>query len=287
MLRDIIKPQGVPGEFEVTMIVPCIFSDEVSKDFAEAVPLSVAAGARALEIRGGLWEKNVTTVTDEGVKRMQDVLAQHGARVAVIGSPVGKCHHDRREEVEQHTRHFERMIQLARAFGTDIIRGFAFWDKAYRETRKHTPLERNLDMILPLLRPIVQRAEQANVVLAIEPEADTMVGTCREARLLIDALGSPNVAFCWDVNNACGCGESPMPDGYEHIKGFVRHVHVKPNRNKSLATVADSKATYEQVLRALKADGYRGAASIEHWGSREDMLEGVRQLVEVLEKINS
>ncbi len=269
------------------MIIPCVFSDEISKDFDEAVRLSVAAGARALEIRGGLWEKNVTTVSDDDVKRMLDVLAQHGARVAVIGSPFGKCHHERREEVEQHVRHFDRMIQLAHAFGTDVIRGFAFWDKAYRETRKHTPLEQNLNTILPLLQPVVQKAEQAGVVLAIEPEADTMVGTCREARLLMDALGGKGVAFCWDVNNAYACGELPLPDGYEHIKPFVRHLHVKPNKNKSLATVADSRVTYEQILRALHADGYHGAASIEHWGSREDMLNGIRQLVEVLSKIAS
>lgn len=270
----------------IDMIVPCVFSDEVSKDFDEAVRWSVAAGAKAVEIRGGLWEKSVTTITDDDVKRMQDVLSRYGARIAVIGSPFGKCHHHKREEVDQHYRYFERMIQLAHAFGTDIIRGFAFWDKAYRETRKHTPLEQNIETILPLLQPIAQRAEQAGVVLALEPEADTMIGTCREARMMVEALGGKGVAVCWDVNNAYSCGELPLPDGYEQVRGLARHVHVKPNRNKSLATVSDSKVTYEQILRALKADGYRGAASIEHWGSPEDMLNGIRQLVEVLDRVN-
>ena len=33
------------------------------------------------------------------------------------------------------------------------------------------------------------------------------------------------------------------------------------------------------------AAGYEGSASIEHWGSRWLMLEGARQVVELLKKI--
>ena len=40
------------------------------------------------------------------------------------------------------------------------------------------------------------------------------------------------------------------------------------------------------ALRVLKSDGYDGAASIEHWGSPELMLEGVRQLVPLLGRVN-
>jgi hypothetical protein len=46
--------------------------------------------------------------------------------------------------------------------------------------------------------------------------------------------------------------------------------------------VAGSELTYDAVFGALLADGYQGAASIEHWGSPQRMLQGVRELAVVL-----
>src|SRR5207253_2173239 len=87
----------------------------------------VAAGATGLEIRGKLFGKSVTGITDEEVDRMKEIMERHGAHVASIGSPFGKCDMDNPAELEQHQRHLERMAQLAHAFGTPIIRGFALW----------------------------------------------------------------------------------------------------------------------------------------------------------------
>ena len=52
------------------MIKVCFFSDEVSEDFDEAVKLGVEAGGEAIEIRGKIWGKKVTTIDDDDVKRM-------------------------------------------------------------------------------------------------------------------------------------------------------------------------------------------------------------------------
>jgi sugar phosphate isomerase/epimerase len=267
-------------------IEPCVFSDEVAADFDEAVRLSVEAGATGLEIRGKLFGKGVTGITDEDVGRMQAILERHGARVAAIGSPFGKCDMNDPAELEQHQRHFERMVQLAHVFGTPIIRGFALWKPDRGRDAARPNLDAYLERIVRFLQPAVRLAEREQVVLCLENEGATLVGTCAEARAVIDALGSsPALAVAWDVNNGWGSGEIPIPDGYNLIRGRVRHLHVKPNRQKSMATVADTDITYATVLRTLLEDGYEGAASIEHWGSPELMLEGVRQLVGTLQRI--
>jgi sugar phosphate isomerase/epimerase len=64
-------------------------------------------------------------------------------------------------------------------------------------------------------------------------------------------------------------------------------VHVKPNSRRSLTTVGDSDLTYEEVLRTLRGDGYSGWASIEHWGGPEAMLDGLRQLTPLLDRLNA
>jgi sugar phosphate isomerase/epimerase len=264
------------------MIKVSFFTDEVSKDFDEAVRLGVEAGAEALEIRGGLWGKSVTTIDDDDVKRMQDVLAKYNAQVACIGSPVGKCHYDRKEEYETHLRYFDRMVELAHAFNTKVIRVFSFWKVKEGEDRPY--LERYLDTFAQLLEPIVKTAEAEGVVLAFETEGSTMVGTCREARMIIEALGGGEaLTVCWDVINSYRCGELPYPDGYSQIKGLISHFHVKPNRDKELNPVGETELTYQQLFNLALEDGFKGAATIEHWGSPELMLKGIRQLREAID----
>ena len=261
------------------MIEVCFFADEVSKNFDEAVKLGVEAGANTVEIRGGIWGKSVTTIDDDDVKRMQDVLTRYGARVASVGSPFGKCHHDNPEEYQQHLRHFDRMVELAHAFETQVIRGFAFWNPNRKRELPRPNIGDYLEMIAEKLAPIVPIAENANVTLAFENEGATLAGTCAETRAVIDALGnSPALTVCWDVRNGIGCGETPYPDGYAHIKGLVTHIHVKPNKDKTMNPISPTALTYEGLFRTVLADGFTGAASIEHWGTPDLMLKGVREL---------
>src|SRR5690349_20528764 len=97
-------------------IEPCVFTDEVNPDFEEAVQLSVEAGATAMEIRGRLPGGSITTISNADVEMMQAILAKFNARVGSLGSPFGKCAMDNPEELAQHQRYFDRMLQLAEMF---------------------------------------------------------------------------------------------------------------------------------------------------------------------------
>ncbi|MBI3909822.1 MAG: sugar phosphate isomerase/epimerase [Armatimonadetes bacterium] len=266
-----------------------IFSDEVSADFKEAVRLSAEAGATGLELRGHMFGKSIAAIDNNDVARIKDLCASYGAQVAVIGSPVGKCDMTDPEECRQHQVLFRRMVELAHAFDTRLIRGFALWhpdgERALEQVRPN--LDEHLPRIVAFLQPIIQVAEIEGVRFCLETEGTTMVGTCAEARKVMDALGNlPALGVAWDINNGLSCGESPYPEGYELIRHKVYHVHVKPNAEKSLSTVGDSGLTYEQLLTALRKDGYDGWASIEHWGEPEHMLKGVRELIQVLQRVS-
>lgn len=275
------------------MIKTCVFCDEVAEDFEEQVRLSVEAGAHGVEIRGKLFGTNVAGVTDDHVAQMQAILERYGAQVLAIGSPFGKCNHEDRAEVEEHLRMFDRMIELAHAFGTQVIRGFAFWDPSREDRSQRRPIEDKLAAIVPLLEPAKEAAEGAGVVLAFETEGATTIWSCADARKVIDAVGGgpaspagrPALGVAWDASNGARSGEHPLREGYPHIRGLVRHVHVKPKSQKTIQTVADTDCSYEELLRQLTADGYDGAASVEHWGSPELMLEGVRQTRGLLDRI--
>ena len=267
----------------------CYFADEIDKaDFDKSVRLGVEAGATGIELRGGIWGKRVQEIDNDELQRVQDVLAKYNVTVMSVGSPVGKCAHDSDQEKAEHQRMFDRMIELAKAFDTTVIRGFSLWNpnrkKGDRENRPG--VENHLDVIVPFLEPIAKTAEREGVTLSLENEGATIAGTCAEARMVADALGDTSgFSFCWDVNNGIGCGEQAIPDGYEQIKGRITHLHVKPNPEKELDPIRESNIKYEDLLKMVLSDGYTGNVSIEHWGSPELMLKGVRQLRTVLDNL--
>lgn len=270
-------------------IRPCIFTDEVAADFDEAVRRSVEAGAEGLELRGKLFGKSITQIDDADVERIQAVCERHGARVAVIGSPIGKCDLEDPDECGRHQTNFERMAVLAHVFGTDLIRGFALWrPNRSRATDAERPdMERFLPHIVNFLDPIVRLAETEGVRFCLETEGATMVGTAEEARKVMHGLGdSPAIGVTWDPDNALECGESPYPEAYSLIRGRIYHFHVKPDPAKSLSTIGSTSVTYEEVLTALRRGGYDGWASIEHWGSPEEMLHGLRELKPLLARVS-
>jgi len=266
------------------VIKTCVFADEVSKHFEEAVKLSREAGADYIEVRGGIWGKSVTNADDDDVKRMQEALDRYDMKVGAIGSPFGKCTFEK-EDYGKHMGFFPRMVELAHIFNTDIIRMFAFWvPKELRGRGRPRPdINDYLGEIAPRLKPAAEIAEKEEVIMALETEGSTLVGTCAEARAVINAVGSDAMRMAWDVNNAWHCGELPYPDGYNHIRGLVRHLHVKPNADKNIDTVGSSDVPYTQIFRViLEEEGFDGCASIEHWGSPDLMIKGVRELSKVL-----
>ena len=262
------------------MIELSYFSDELgTEDVRESLRMGTEAGATAIEIRSRLFGGCVNTMTNDDVKTLRGYCDEFGARVAIIGSGVGKVSLDDPDEVELNIKRFRRMVELAHMFETNIVRVFAFWNTYWRaEKRLHPDLDSVIPAIRAAFKPIIEHAEREGVVVAFEPEADTLNSNCEYTRRIIDGIGGSKVLrVAWDVNNAARTGENPIPEGYSQIRGFVRHVHVKPDSSQSIETVADTAVSYRDVFQTLTDDGYDGPASIEHWGTPELMLEGIRQ----------
>jgi sugar phosphate isomerase/epimerase len=270
------------------MIELSYFCDELgTEDVREAIRLGTEAGATAIEIRSRMFGHTVNEITNDEVETLKGYLKEFDARVAVIGSGVGKVSLDVPEEVRLNIQRFKRMTELAHMFETDIIRVFAFWNPYWKTEKQLHP---DLDAVIPQLQrafePIIEHAEKENVVLAFEPEADTLNGNCAYTRKIIDGIGGSDVlTVAWDCNNAARSGEIPIPEGYNYIRGLVRHVHVKPDKDNSIKTVANTAVSYRDIFQKLIDDGYKGPASVEHWGTPELMLEGIRQTRALLDEM--
>jgi len=98
----------------------------------------------------------------------------------------------------------------------------------------------------------------------------------------------------WDPCNTLYLNEIPYPDGYELIKDYIVHIHVKdgivdlPNLTFSFCPPGKGQVkTYPEILRALERDKYQGILSLEteyvpERGTKED---GARECFAAFKRI--
>ena len=285
----------------------CVFTDEISQDLEHALDVAAEYGVGAVELRG-LWGRNIGALDDATAQRAIEIIRSRGLRVASLGSPFGKCDLPTDDMAEQMAL-LRRLADLAEIFDARIIRGFAFWrPEEVRKPvggsgavnvhlRKPDLPKKFWDTALRLFQQPARFVEERGLILAIENEDACGLGRGDETARFIEALGSANVRVAWDPGNAFFAGEAPYPDGYEQVRPHVVHFHAKDARlnpetgGAEWITIGEGDIDFAGQLRALAADGYRGAISLEtHYtppgGTREDGsragLAALRELLSVV-----
>jgi len=242
-----------------------VFTDEVSQDFQHAVEVAQEYELDGVEIRS-VWKKKPQDLDETDIAKMKEVLAKTDLSVCCIAAPFFKCDIDSEEEYKEHLEILRSCIALGRSFGCRIIRGFAFWRKGHYKERWQEIIDKFAESLKIL--------EAQDVVLGIENEPSTFLGTAGAVKRFIDALASPYVKAIWDPANSLSEREEadkevPYPHGYEVIKGDMVHMHIKdsavvPEAGKRRAVaVGEGDIDYRGQFRALKEDGYEGFASLE------------------------
>src|SRR5439155_14496659 len=94
----------------------------------------------------------------------------------------------------------QQAIELARFFGTELVRCFAFW-------KQGELTEEAWEEIETAFRPAVTLAEREGIVLGLENEHACMLGTGAETGRLIRRIDSPSLRTIWDPGNAFCAGE--------------------------------------------------------------------------------
>lgn len=249
-------------------------TDEIAQDFSHALDVLCEYSVRHAELRG-LWDTNIADLTAEQVAKAKEELKSRGMTVSCLSTPFYKCDLDIDEAAIRGRMHLakarslaeqlemlRRCCALAHEFGADLIRVFTFWKKG-----ELTPaIERR---IADAFDKPIQIAEEEGVTLALENEHACYIGTGAEAGRILSKLGSPRIRACWDPGNAYVAGERPYPNGYNAVRPFAAHVHVKDalvsedGKSHAWCVVGEGDIDYSGQFEALRKDGYTGFISLE------------------------
>ena len=231
-----------------------VITDEIDADLERALDVMAEYGVKAAELRG-LWDKNIADAPRDYWQRAKGLLDARGMHVVGIASPFYKCdlpgeeaegpvgplHSASARGLGDQIAVLNHCIEAARFFDTNLIRVFSFW-------RRGTLTPETEEKIVDAFAEPAMIAEREGIVLGLENEHACYLGTGAQAARLLAELNTSAVRAIWDPGNAFMDGESPFPTGYEAVKDFVTHVHVKD------AVVRPGAAKPEWTVVGRRAD---------------------------------
>lgn len=256
-----------------------VIADGISRDLEHAFKVICSYGIDNVELQY-VWDKEIGDLDDIETQQVIGLLDKYHMNTVCIsrhnfsGIDVLKATRSDPEFLRQMDA-FRRCIDTAHQLDCQIVRIMGM--------RKEMVLfgsggaeEWNVakgawDKFVELTGPIVSLAERAGVTLVIETGNGGMVNSAYLGARLCREIDSPNLKVLWDPANCLFSGESPIPEGYESVKDYLAHVHIKDTR----AWIY--RATLEQVpygdghlgpdlaniAEALSQDGYDGVVSYE------------------------
>lgn len=275
-----------------------IVSDEIDADPKIAFAVAHELGMESVDLNSH-WGQTITELGDDQVAELGRLAEQHQLSVYMVAgsafkslsvaglTPQGLL---ASAEFGAHMAVLERSLAIARQLGAHCARVFSF--KWPHITGAGNPSPRfpdggeipdlELKTAAAGLRAACRLAERYDLKLGLENVRACYANSGRNSRRLLDAVGEERLELVWDPANGYVSGEArPYPDGYEAVRPYVKHVHMKDAVVVDPATgqtawrrVGDGALDVAGQLGALAADDYRGVLCLEtHWraegGTRE------------------
>lgn len=270
---------------DVLALPLAVVTDELSSDPETAMELAAEMGLRAVELRG-IGPERFPRVTPYWLDRLPAYLERFGMRVISLSpglfkiplaparEPLWPDRGLRWRDCERHAEWrrqrdllddhagalLEESLEWARRLGCPTISCFSFLRPP--ELAGH-PCP---DEIVGILRGAAEQAQRAGVTLVLENEHVCWGDSGAAAAAIAERVKHPSFALLWDPTNAYTAGETPFPDGYQRVRGRVKHVQFKDARRLpggGYEYVTRGGVDWEGQIEALLRDGYSGHISIE------------------------
>jgi len=198
----------------------------------------------------------------EGLGRYtKRVFEREGLDVAVLGCYLNLAHPDPEKLKEIQSRYFAH-LRVASVLGASVVGTETGAPNAEYKMDANTHSKEALETFIKGLAPVVECAEKYGVSMAIEPVWKHIVCTPERARIVLDAIGSPNLRIIFDpVNLLCPENTSRRDEIFaktiELLGDDIAVVHLKdyvPEGNdlKSIAA-GTGEMDYTEILRFMKA----------------------------------
>ncbi len=242
-----------------------ITTDEIDDDLGVALEFLARHQLRWAEIRN-LGGKYNTAQPATMIREARTQLDDAGVKLAVLDTGFFKVPLPANQaKLDEQWTLLDRAFANAEILGTDLIRTFAF-----TYPRGGSAEGADFPRIYDLVAQAAEKAQKAGFRFALENVGGSYVGTSMDSEKLLAAVDNPALGLTWDPNNAAQMGDKePFPAGYERLDPKrIFHLHLRdykrtPDGSAEWCGVGQGEFDHVGQIRALLADGYDGAFSLE------------------------
>ncbi len=215
----------------------------------------------------------------EELKQLKEILDERQFGVASVSSGFAKYKHDSwddKKEWEEQKDMLNRSLEVARVLHAPYTRAFGF------RRIEGCDLDDCLSEIANRLGWAADKAQDADVTLAMETEGGLYADTGENARRIAEAVNSRYLKINYDPGNSYNVGDRPWPDGFKEVKDYLGFMHVK-----SMRTENGKKIDYYNIFKEMKEMGFDGFLSNEHHtgGMAPASLELHQDILRIFDRI--
>jgi len=250
------------------MITISAFADEIGPDLELQMDTCQANGIRRIDVRG-IDDKNVSAMTLDEVREYRRRMDDRGFVVSCIGSPIGKIKID--DDFEAHLDLLKHCCDVAKAFGTDLIRIFSFY------ASDGMKIADQREAVIDRMRRMVEVAEAAGVVLLHENEK-AIYGAKPEGVLdMFATIRSESFKGIFDPANYVEEGIAPYDEGWTRGLAeltFYFHIKDKNPGEPACAVAGRGRGQLPEILADLKKRNWSGTMALEPHLSSAEQFRG-------------
>jgi len=256
----------------------------------ETIRRIAALGYVGLELLADVPHAWPAGLLPERKQSIRAALQEHGLRIANINAFMMNAVADPRQpywhpswiEPDTHYRairreHTVRTLELAAELGGPSI-----------QTEPGGPLAdgqsyaQAMDVFYEELMPCVERAEQLEVSLLIEPEPGLLIERFEQYLELAERVDSPWLGLNFDIGHAFCVGEEPA-EWVPRMAAHTRHYHLEDidaSREHAHRIPGRGAIDLHAVLREIDASGYQGFVTVELYPYIDDPDEAGREALQ-------
>jgi sugar phosphate isomerase/epimerase len=240
-----------------------IVSDEISRDFAEAVRIGTAVGIRRYEVRN-LAAGRAPMCGDAAMREAEQLTRDKGVEITALSPGLFKMTEDDAAFRREMSEVYPRAAEWAHRWKLPGLIVFGFHKSGATEAafyRGEAPAQ-----VREWLREAGERAAADGLVLMIEPEPICWCDTGRATAALIG--GCKGLAVNYDPGNVAWLQDRDPLDEAEVVAPLVANVHVKDLTGVAggvpqWVAAGEGMIDYAAHFRVLGRMGYAGPISLE------------------------
>ncbi len=260
-----------------------IVSDEISRDFREAVRVGTSLGIRRYEIRN-LAAGRAPMCGDAAMAEVEGIARGEGVEITALSPGLFKFTDTEAAFRREMSEIYPRAVEWARRWGLPGLIVFGFHKPGATEaTASQFPSANPPAEIRAWLEEAAERAKADGMNLMIEPEP---ICWCDSGRATVAVLeGLKNVRINYDPGNVAWLENRDPIGEFDVVAPYIANVHVKDIRpvrgEPEWVPAGEGIVDYRAHFRALRGIGYAGPISLEpHMDFTADSTRRCKDAVE-------